>query len=392
MHTIIIGAGISGLNAARRLTKEGHRVTVLEKNEHIGGRIATDVIDGFRCDRGFQLINPAYPAARTALNLKALDLHPFARGAVAYLGDERVKLADPSRNPAALPSLLRHGSATDAAAFAKIFTNRSVATLDEAIAEAGLSEIFERVLRTFMAAVVADERLDCSADFGRSLLRYFMAGTPSLPGQGMAAIPAQLAEGLTGAIRFNAEVTQVVASGESVAVTLADGEVLTAEQVIIASDPTVAAHLTGAPVPPTGDLTTWWFAADERPSNSRFLHLDCSEQPLFNHTAVVSNVCPSYAPAGQHLVEVSAVGLREDDPSVIAARAGEVLGANSSRWKLLTTHHVKRALPIIVGNPLQPHGSLQSSGRVHLAGDHAHASIQGALKAGADAASSAAQA
>jgi phytoene dehydrogenase-like protein len=59
---IVVGAGLAGLACAQRLTAAGVGVTLLEASDAVGGRVRTDVIDGFRCDRGFQLVNPSYPA------------------------------------------------------------------------------------------------------------------------------------------------------------------------------------------------------------------------------------------------------------------------------------------------------------------------------------------
>ena len=56
---IVIGAGLAGLQCARVLTAGGRSVRVLEASDGIGGRVRTDLVDGFRLDRGFQLLNPA---------------------------------------------------------------------------------------------------------------------------------------------------------------------------------------------------------------------------------------------------------------------------------------------------------------------------------------------
>ena len=96
---IVVGAGLAGLQAARVALEQGHDVTVLEAAETVGGRVATDIIDGFRCDRGFQLLNPSYPEARRAASLRSLDLHPFGKG-VAVRGESSLEvLADPLRHP-----------------------------------------------------------------------------------------------------------------------------------------------------------------------------------------------------------------------------------------------------------------------------------------------------
>ncbi len=51
-RTVVIGAGIAGLATAALLAHEGHDVTVLEKNDRVGGRAGTFTQDGFRFDTG----------------------------------------------------------------------------------------------------------------------------------------------------------------------------------------------------------------------------------------------------------------------------------------------------------------------------------------------------
>ena len=79
---VVVGAGLAGLACAQRLTAAGLEVIVLEASDAVGGRVRTDEIDGFRCDRGFQLINPAYPALGRVVDLDQLDLRAFGAGVV----------------------------------------------------------------------------------------------------------------------------------------------------------------------------------------------------------------------------------------------------------------------------------------------------------------------
>ena len=97
---VIVGAGISGLACAAALVAAGRRPVVLEASDGVGGRLRTDIVDGYRLDRGFAVLFEAYPEARAQLDLQALDLRPFAPGADVYLGGGRMAtLSDPLRAP-----------------------------------------------------------------------------------------------------------------------------------------------------------------------------------------------------------------------------------------------------------------------------------------------------
>ena len=86
--TIVVGAGVSGLTAARLLAAAGHRVLVLEARDRIGGRTWTDRSDGRVTDLGASWIHgidgsPLAAAAR-AFGLPTVE---FTVG--AYQPDSR---------------------------------------------------------------------------------------------------------------------------------------------------------------------------------------------------------------------------------------------------------------------------------------------------------------
>src|SRR6195952_3833704 len=78
----VIGAGVAGLACARALEQSGLHVRVLERSARVGGRVGTDVIDGFRCDRGFQWLNAGNPDVRESVDVAALNPRPIERGMV----------------------------------------------------------------------------------------------------------------------------------------------------------------------------------------------------------------------------------------------------------------------------------------------------------------------
>ena len=76
---------------------------MLEAADAVGGRIRTDRVDGFLVDRGFQLLNPAYPAVRRWVDVGALHLQGFGAGVAAVTGSGTSVLGHPLRAPALLP-------------------------------------------------------------------------------------------------------------------------------------------------------------------------------------------------------------------------------------------------------------------------------------------------
>ncbi len=68
----VIGAGISGLAAARELLRQGHRVVVLERQVRAGGNAISERVDGFLMEHGPSSVNAVSSAAgefSTALGL-----------------------------------------------------------------------------------------------------------------------------------------------------------------------------------------------------------------------------------------------------------------------------------------------------------------------------------
>ena len=106
MHdVVVVGAGLAGLRAAQVLCRRGLDVVVVDAADRPGGRVATDVVDGFRCDRGFQVLNTSYPALRAAADLDALDLRAFTPAAAVRGADGLHTYGDPRRLPALAPRM-----------------------------------------------------------------------------------------------------------------------------------------------------------------------------------------------------------------------------------------------------------------------------------------------
>ncbi|WP_375424062.1 NAD(P)/FAD-dependent oxidoreductase [uncultured Friedmanniella sp.] len=391
---VVVGAGLAGLACAQRLTRAGVEVTVLEASDAVGGRVRTDVIDGFRCDRGFQLLNPAYPVLEDVVEVSELDLRAFTAGVRVAVGDRHAVLADPRRAPGLLPATLAApiGSLLDKVRFARWaavsllpvrqLLRRPDRTLGESLDRAGVrGPLRTGVVEPFLAGVLADWEQTSSANFTALLLRSFLLGSPSIPALGMGRLPELVAASLpAGTVRLGTAVHAVDPRG---AVT-DDGERVAARAVVVATDPDSAGRLTGRATPAMKSLTTFWHTAAEPPNEAPMLHLDADRRGPVVNTAVMTNVASSYAPAGRPLVATTVVGADGSVEAEHAARthAGLIYGVDPTRWELVTTHVVRSAQPV-QPPPLEPRRPVTLADGLFWAGDHRDtASIQGALVSG----------
>lgn len=400
---LIIGAGLAGLQAARRLQRDGFTVRVLDAADAVGGRVRTDVIDGFRCDRGFQVLNPAYPAVKAWVDLPALEMSSFGVGAVLRSGATTTTLAHPLRHPRHAVGTLRSGyvSPPDLLALARWLgptliraRTASRAVRDRALADsldaAGLTgPLRHGVLDTFLAGVLADAAGESSANFVKLLLRSFALGAPGLPARGMQALPEQLASSLVDPVQLGTPIHALrdVPGGVEA---MTDSGPLRGRGAIVAVGPQHLADLTDEPTPATRGLATWWFAASEPPRQGPFLVLDDSGAgggpagPVWN-TAVISQVAASYAPAGQHLVQATTLLHRPDGHAAeveVRHHLERIYGTSTRGWDLVAHHVIPDALPRQLP-PLVDRSPQRIGERTFVAGDHRDtASIQGALVSG----------
>ncbi len=386
---VVVGAGLAGLMCAVALEERGLDVRVVEAQDVVGGRVQTDVVDGHRCDRGFQLLNPAYPAVRRYVDVEALRLQTFGAGVEVRRHGVTAVLADPRREPALLLRTLASGMvqpgellrlvrwAAPSLGPVRSLLDGADSSLAESLDAAGVQgPLRSEVLEPFLAGVLAEDRGQTSAQFVRLLLRSFLLGTPGLPEGGMRALPAQLA----GRLRRPVETGTAATLGAGPVVRTEAGEER-ARAVVVAGDLTSAASLGVVPDAPVNGLRTWWFSTTDPSPTSRMLRVDGARGPVVN-TAVVSDAAPSYAPRGRRLIEATTLVGAPADEHLVRGELTRLWSAPAHQWDLLVRHDVPRALPAMAP-PLAPRRTVVVGDGVFVAGDHRDtASIQGALVSG----------
>ena len=396
---LIVGAGVSGLCCARKLQKQGISSLVLEASDGVGGRIRTDIVDGFRLDRGFQVFLTSYPEAKAILDYQALDLKPFLPGALVRYGGQFYELTDPWRRPlSAIRSLFSPiGSIVDKLRVAS-FRSRSLrGTIEDrfrdpetasfqALQDAGFSSsMIERFFRPFLGGIFLDSELRTSSRMLNFVFRMFSLGDACLPAAGMEAIPRQLAAALPpDSIRLGARVVRVAPG----VVTLSTGEVLSAKSVVVAIEGHMTAHLLGDTISSAGQGTTClYFTAPRPPIAQPLLVLNGDGRGPINNLCFPTVAAPSYGPGEKSLVSVTVLGTGNDPVrllSEVRGQLGEWYGTAVQDWRHLRTYSIPYALPTQSPPALHvPERPVRWQSGIYVCGDHRdNASIQGAMVSG----------
>jgi phytoene dehydrogenase-like protein len=387
---VVVGAGLAGLAAALRLRAAGLAVQVLEAAPEVGGRVRTDLVDGFRLDHGFQIISPGYPALRRLVDLPALRPHKFWR-AVRVAGDGRARLlGNPLDTPAALLGLVHGPVATrdvlalaaislrDGLGPARLLTGAADQETSAELDRWGLSgPLVGRVLRPFLAGVFGDPGLTTSSRFFHLVWRSFLRAAPVLPELGVGALPRQLADRLpAGCLRLDTPVRAL----DGRTVTTEAGERLTGRAVVIATDASTAAEFVpGLTEPDWNALHTTYFRAPTDPLGQPVITVDGRGGPVLN-AVVLSAVAPSYAPPGQALI--AATTGEPLDEITLRTELDRLFGVSTRDWQALAHYSIPHALPRMTPpHPLRRPVRLEP-GR-YVCGDHRDtSSVQGALVSG----------
>jgi glycine/D-amino acid oxidase-like deaminating enzyme len=373
---VVIGAGLAGLNAAIQIQRAGREVVVLEAAERAGGRVQSDLIDGFTFDRGFQLINAKYPELTALDILSELDFRFADRAINIAVDDQSHRLGDPRRYPfSALDSAT--GSVGEKLALIKALVGKPSGDLSiaEHLVASGLGKTYERVLRPFLRGVYLTELSNISAPAGLEIIKTFIAGKPGLPSRGAGALSEAMAKRVSD-LRLGVMVNSVKAGVVNTSI----GDIQ-ASQIIVATDSTTAAQLLEmGSVPRLAGCTTWYHSAPSAPVSHRQLIVDGQNRGAVINTLVISNFIPEYAPVGKNLISTTTdTGITESE---VRRHLATIYNCDNRTWELVAKYEIPAALPIGSKGITHPIQSFVREG-IYLAGDgQVSPSQNGALKSG----------
>lgn len=376
MHTdvLIVGAGLAGLSAAIHLEAAGIDVTVIESSDRAGGRVASDVIDGFICDRGFQLINARYPALQELNVLNELDFIEAPRVIEVSMGDRRHAIGDPRQVPWTAFDKAT-GTIPEKIALLQFIAKKTKAgqSIGQALRNTGTC--YERVLRPFLQGVFLTDPDNVDATYGQSIIKSFINGKPGVPRNGVGEVSKAIAARVSNIV-YNTRVDGIDQNSVHT-----NSGTYTAGKVLIATDGTTATQLLGlTEVPRMAGCITWYHAVSENPSGTGHLLVDGQKRGPIINTVVMSDISSNYAPLNQNLISTTTdLNITESD---VRRHLAIMWGTSTHDWQLIAKYEIPAALPIHnVGRMLSQ--SIKINDLHFVAGDHRTVpSQQGALFSG----------
>ena len=397
----IIGAGISGLTAAVFLNKNGFEVQILEASDRAGGRIKTDIINGFRLDQGFQVLLTEYPETKALLNYEKLNLKRFLPGATVLYDGGQFQIADPFSRPSALFATLFApvGSLKDKLntfflknklvkiAVPDIFNQPQTNTVSQ-LKKYGFSQkMIDRFYKPFFSGIFLENDLKTSSNMFDFVMKMFSQGDAAIPELGMEEIPKQLVTMLPeNSIQYNVKVTSI----ENNKIICENGQIFETDKIIIATEATgFASNYIPKSKQNFNQVTNVYFEANVAPTNKAVVVLNASNTKKWvNNLTVMTNISKKYAPENKVLIAVSLNGIPEINDETLTENMKTELktwyGNQVNDWKMIKTYRIKYALPNqdSVSNELSE-SDIKINENLLICGDHLlNGSINAAMKSG----------
>ena len=356
---LIIGAGMAGLACAVTLHRANIPFLLFDRGNEVGGRVRTDEVDGYRLDRGFQVLLTAYPEAQRFLDYEKLELQACYPGSKVWFENRFHRVADPFRHPIdGVKSLVTPiGTLADKLRVGMmrmgLLSSRSMpdnCSTINALGNMGFgNSMIDRFWKPFMRGVFLENELSTTIRKFEETFRFFSKGDTVLPQNGIGEIPHQLAGQIPNDhILLETEISKVGPNS----VESSDGTKWEGMAVVLATEDYHANQLLGFGKEHAEwnsvDCLYFSLSVDDLPSDEPILYLDGTGNGPINNLTFVSTLCDC-APVDQALASVSVIGKKKLDMAEIAKQAKNQLtewfGKKAEGWKYVKGYRIHQAVP-----------------------------------------------
>lgn len=360
---VIAGAGIAGLSAGIYLKRAGYtNITYVEASDKPGGRLRTDIIDGYTLNRGFSLINTQYKYLSEIVDIGKLDLKYLKQGALVMKRGQLKRITSPFKRSLFVMRILMSdlGSFKDKVRMIKkrieldqtteeeIFEKYELKTSSYLRKKGFSSHIIHDFFKPYFSAFTKEEELSSSRRLFDYLFSIHVRGKNGLPAKGIESVVEQMVSTLNEArFIFNTEVTDF----KDNQVYLSNGSPIDCDIFIIATEQNQLyfKFKQGAREMPHRSSTCMYFSADKKPFMDAMICVNANDPKLINNLIVITNISESFAPKNKELICVTLNGMARADDSVLENETKNELqkafGDQVLNWKLLKIYRTEFALP-----------------------------------------------
>ncbi|WP_010521739.1 protoporphyrinogen/coproporphyrinogen oxidase [Aquimarina agarivorans] len=377
----IIGAGISGLTAAIELESLGYTPVIFEADKKVGGRVQSDVYEGYIMDHGFQVLLSAYPMAQKYLNFETLALDSFESGSYIFKNGKQFCIGDPLRDSSlVLPTLFSTiGSFSDKLKIFKLSRSLKSKTIDEIfnaeekstydyLKDFGFSTPFIKdFFQPFFGGIFLENELQTSSRMFEFIFKMFNEGNAVIPRKGIQEIPNQLQAQLKETkIYFSAKVEKIVGN----TIHFSDGATHTSDYIIVATEASKIVPQLAASELTWKGTETLYFEVEKNTFERHMIGLIA-----FDENCIINSICfpKSVLPEAQHkLLSVSITKTHQfsDANLIIEVEKDLKTVANCKPLRFLKKYTIPLALPDLTDVKRTVHPSeTQLTTHIFLAGD-----------------------
>ena len=392
----IVGAGVSGLIAAKVLEENGYFPTLIESSNDVGGRLKTIIKEGYQLDIGFQVLLTEYPKAKKHLDYKELKLQKLVSGACIFSKNKKYYIGNPFKNISLLiPSLFSEiGTFADKLKIIKLYSYLRFKSIEKIFLSKDLKtimylqkygfskKIIDNFFKPFFAGIFLETELSTSSRMFEFVFKMFAQGDVAIPMSGIQEIPHQIAKKLTKTnFIFNTKVEKII-----------NGEIVLNNKNRIKSDYTIIATEAKNLIDGYNNRSVLWkscvnfyFEVDKKTIKSGLIGLLAEKNTVINNIFFVSGI-KSKITGPKELLSVTVIDSKSFSNCNLLDRVKYELKkyCGIDVIRLISQFNIPKSLPDLndISNTKTP-SEFQISDSVFLAGDHKlNASLNAAITSG----------